>query len=202
MGFSLVETRRNAGFLLFAQQSLFPTGYFCGQKPAAHIMLVSAIVATAHRNVIGHNNQIPWYLPADLAYFKRTTLDHHIIMGRNCFESIGRPLPKRTNIVLSRDPFFTATGVLSARSIEEALGMAFDNGEQEAFIIGGGQLYRDSADLWDKIYLTEVDLDVEGDVFFPEIDPSEWQETWRETHQADEKNEWAYTFRVLERLVS
>jgi dihydrofolate reductase len=163
-------------------------------------MLVSAIVATAHRNVIGHNNQIPWYLPADLAYFKRTTLDHHIIMGRNCFESIGRPLPKRTNIVLTRDPFFTATGVLTAHSLEDALGMAYDNDEQEAFIIGGGAVYRDTLDLWDKIYLTEVDLDVEGDVFFPELNPDEWRETWREAHPADEKNEWAYTFRVLERV--
>jgi dihydrofolate reductase len=163
-------------------------------------MLVSAIVATAEGNVIGKDNQIPWYLPADLAYFKRRTLEHHVIMGRNCFHSIGRPLPKRTNIVISRDPFFVAEGVLVARSIEEALGMAYDAGEQEAFIIGGGQVYRESADLWDKIYLTEVNLRVEGDVFFPEIDPAEWRETWREAHQADAKNEWDYSFRILERL--
>ena len=197
MGFSLVENRRNAGFPLFVQPAVHQA-YFCGKTLPP--MLVSAIVATAHRNVIGHHNQIPWYLPADLAYFKRTTLDHHIIMGRNCFESIGRPLPKRTNIVLTRDPFFTATGVLTAHSVEDALGMAYDNGEQEAFIIGGGALYRDTLDLWDKIYLTEVDVEVEGDVFFPEIDPAEWRETWREAHPADEKNEWAYTFRVLERV--
>lgn len=162
-------------------------------------MLVTAIVATAANRVIGKDNQIPWYLPADLAFFKRTTLDHHIIMGRNCFESIGRPLPKRTNIVITRDPFFTATGVLTARSVEEALGMAFDNEETEAFIIGGGQIYRETMDLWDKIYLTEVNLDVEGDVFFPEINPDEWTETWREERQKDEKNEYDYTFRLLER---
>jgi dihydrofolate reductase len=163
-------------------------------------MLVSVIVATAKNNVIGKDNQIPWYLPADLAYFKRTTLDHHIIMGRNCFRSIGRPLPKRTNIVVTRDPFFRADGVLVAHSVEEALGMAFDNGEHEAFIIGGGAIYRETQDLWDKIYLTEVDLEVEGDVFFPEINPSEWYETWRERHEPDEKNKWAYTFRILERI--
>lgn len=163
-------------------------------------MIVSAIVATARNKVIGKDNQIPWYLPADLAYFKRTTLDHHVLMGRNSFRSIGRPLPKRTNIVITRDPFFKADGVQVAHSVEEALGMAYDNGETEAFIIGGGEIYRDSMDLWDKVYLTEVDMEVEGDVFFPVLDPAEWRETWRETHVPDAKNEWAYTFRILERV--
>lgn len=163
-------------------------------------MLISAIVAVAKNNVIGKDNQIPWYLPADLSYFKRTTLGHHIIMGRNSFRSIGRPLPKRTNIVVTRDPFFTAEGVLVAHSVEEALGMAYDNEETEVFIIGGGAIYRDSMDLWDKLYLTEVDIEPEGDVFFPEIDPSEWRETWREEHPADEKNEHGYTFLLLERV--
>lgn len=162
-------------------------------------MIISAIVATAHNNVIGKDNQIPWYLPADLSYFKKTTLDHHLIMGRNCFRSIGRPLPKRTNIVVTRDPFFTADGVLIAHSVEEALGIAYDGGETEVFIIGGGEIYRETADLWDRIYLTEVELEVEGDVFFPETVSGEWEETWREAHQPDEKNEWAYTFRILER---
>lgn len=162
-------------------------------------MIVSAIVAAAKNNVIGKDNEIPWYLPADFAYFKKTTLNHHVLMGRNCFRSIGRPLPKRTNIVITRDPFFSADGVLVAHSIEEALGMAFDNGEEEVFILGGGEIYRESMDLWDKLYLTEVDIEPEGDVYFPEINADEWQETWRETHQADEKNECGYTFRILER---
>lgn len=165
-------------------------------------MLVSAIVATAQNNVIGKDNQIPWYLPADLAWFKRSTLGHHIIMGRNSFHSIGRPLPKRTNIVVTRDPFFQADGVVVAHSVEEALGIAFDNGETEAFIIGGGAIYRETVDLWDKLYLTEVALEVEGDTFFPEINPAEWRETWREAHTPDDKNECAYTFRILERLES
>ena len=163
-------------------------------------MTVSAIAAIARNRAIGKDNQIPWYLPADLAYFKRTTLEHHIIMGRNSFHSIGRPLPKRTNIVVTRDPFFQADGVLVAHSVEEALGMAFDNGEEEAFIIGGGAIYRETADLWDRIYLTEVNLEVEGEVFFPEINPDEWVETWREHHEPDAKNEWAYTFRILDRV--
>ena len=163
-------------------------------------MLVSAIVAVSKNNVIGKDNQIPWYLPADLAWFKRTTLGHHIIMGRNSFRSIGRPLPKRTNIVVTRDPFFVAEGVLVAHSIEEALGMAYDAGETEAFIIGGGVLYRESADLWDKLYLTTVDLETEGDVFFPDLEPEAWREVWQEHHEADAKNEWAYTFKILERV--
>jgi dihydrofolate reductase len=128
-------------------------------------MIVSAIVAVAKNGVIGAEGQIPWYLPADLAWFKKTTLGHHIIMGRNSFHSIGRPLPKRTNIVVTRDPFFSAEGVLIAHSVEEALGMAFDNGETEAFIIGGGQIYKESIDLWDKLYLTSVETEPEGDVF-------------------------------------
>ncbi len=163
-------------------------------------MTISAIVAVAKNNVIGKDNQIPWYLPADLGYFKRTTLGHHIIMGRNSFRSIGRPLPKRTNVVITRDIYFSAEGVLVAHSIEEALALAFDNGETEAFIIGGGAVYRESMDLWDKLYLTEVDAEPEGDVFFPEINPADWQETWRETHSADAKNEYGFSFRILERV--
>lgn len=163
-------------------------------------MTISAIVATAHNNVIGKNNEIPWYLPADLAWFKRTTLGHHVLMGRNSFRSIGRPLPKRTNVVITRDPFFTAGGVLTAHSIQEALEMAYDAGETEAFIIGGGEIYRQSAGLWDRVYLTEVDLAAEGDTFFPTLDPAEWRETWREAHAPDAKNEYAYTFRILERI--
>ncbi|MCC6460948.1 MAG: dihydrofolate reductase [Saprospiraceae bacterium] len=162
-------------------------------------MLISAIAAVAKNNVIGKDNQIPWYLPADLAWFKRTTLGHCVLMGRNSFRSIGRPLPKRTNIVITHDPFFMADGVWVAHSLEEALGIALDQGETEAFIIGGGLIYQESADLWDKVYLTEVEASPEGDVFFPVLDPAVWQETWREAHAPDAKNEWGFTFRILER---
>lgn len=162
-------------------------------------MIVSAIVATAKNRVIGKDNDIPWYLPADLKYFKRTTLNHHIIMGRNCFQSIGRPLPKRTNIVITRNPYFVASNCLIARSIEEALSLAHENGETEAFIIGGGQIYVQSLPFWDKLYLTEVDLKVDGDVFFPELNMEEWQLLASEPHEADEKNEFNYTFKVYNR---
>ncbi|MBL7814531.1 MAG: dihydrofolate reductase [Saprospiraceae bacterium] len=162
--------------------------------------MISAIVATAKNGVIGKDNEIPWYLPADFAYFKRTTLNHHIIMGRNCFESIGRPLPKRTNIVITRNPFYIASGCLMVHSITEGVKMAKKNGETEAFIIGGGEIYAQSIDLWDKLYLTEVDLDTEGDVFFPELDMSEWRLVSEEYHTKDEKNEYDYCFKVYERI--
>jgi dihydrofolate reductase len=163
-------------------------------------MTISAIVAIAHNNVIGNDdNQIPWYLPADLAYFKRTTMGCPVIMGRNTFHSIGRPLPKRTNIVITRDPFFRADGIVVAHSLREAIDFAFEAGADEAFIIGGGQIYAQSAALWDRVYLTEVDLEVDGTVHFPELAADEWHEVSREAHLADEKNEYNYVFRVLAR---
>ncbi len=163
-------------------------------------MTISAIVATAKNGVIGKDNDIPWYLPADLKYFKKVTLNHHIIMGRNCFVSIGRPLPKRTNVIVTRNPYYVASNALIVRSIDEALTIAEENGEEEAFIIGGGQIYEASQEYWDKLYLTEVDLEVEGDIFFPKLDLNEWKLISEEPHQADEKNEYAYTFKVLERI--
>ncbi len=162
-------------------------------------MIISAIVACAKNGIIGKDNEIPWYLPADFAYFKRTTMNHHIIMGRNCFESIGRPLPKRTNIVITRNPFYIASGCLMVNSITESLKIASKNGETEAFIIGGGEIYKQSVHLWDKLYLTEVDLDTEGDVFFPKIDLSEWRLVSEEHHLKDEKNEFDFTFKIFEK---
>lgn len=163
-------------------------------------MLVSAIVAAARNRVIGKNNEIPWYLSSDLKYFKRTTLGHHIIMGRKSFESIGRPLPKRTNIIITRNPFFVATGCLIARSVQEALHIALENGETEAFIIGGGQIYELCLPFLDKVYLTEVDATPEGDVYFPILDPDEWALNSSEPHPADEKNDHPYSFNVYDRI--
>ncbi len=162
-------------------------------------MLVSAIVATAHNNVIGKDNDIPWYLPADLKYFKKKTLHHHIIMGRKTYQSIGRPLPKRTNVIITRDPFFIASNCIVKSSLEEALEAAHDNGEEEAFIIGGGMIYELSQSYWDRVYLTEVDLKVEGDIYFPKLDLEKWKLVSSEPHEADEKNEFNYTFKLFER---
>ncbi len=162
-------------------------------------MIISCIAAVAHNNVIGRDNDIPWYLPADLQFFKKITLNHHIIMGKNCYTSIGKPLPKRTNIIITRDLYFISSNCLIARSIGEALEMAHDNGEEEVFVIGGGQVYEQTKDLWNKLYLTEVDLSVDGDVFFPIIDQSEWRLLSEQRHEKDEKNEYNYTFKVYER---
>lgn len=163
-------------------------------------MTLSAIVATDRNGVIGKDDDIPWHLPADLKYFKRRTLNHHIIMGRKTFESIGRPLPKRTNIIVTRNPFFIASNCLVVGSLEEAVQMARENGEVEAFIIGGGMIYEQAMPLIDRLYLTEVDMAVaDGAVFFPAIDESDWAEVSREAHKADEQNPYDYTFRVMER---
>lgn len=162
-------------------------------------MKISCIVATAKNNVIGKDNQIPWHLPADLKYFKKTTTGHHILMGRNCFESIGRALPKRTNVIITRDMFYAVSNCLIAHSVGEALSIAEANGEEEVFIIGGGQIYEQTIDLWDKLYLTEVDLEVEGDVFFPQIDMSEWKLSKKQDCLKDEKNTHNYSFRQYER---
>ena len=162
-------------------------------------MTISCIVAMANNRVIGKDNDIPWYLPADLQYFKKTTLGHTVIMGRNCFVSIGKPLPKRTNIIITRDPYFISTVCLTAHSISEALHLAHDQGESEVFIIGGGQIYEQTQELWDKLYITQVDLEVEGDVFFPEIDLTGWNQISSIANTKDEKNEYDYTFNVYER---
>ena len=163
-------------------------------------MLISTIVATAQNNVIGKDNQIPWYLPADLQYFKKITINHHIIMGRNCFESIGRPLPKRTNVVVTRNPFFIATGCVVTHSIEEALRLAEKNGEEEVFIIGGGEIYQQSVEFWDRIYWTEVALNTEGDVFFPKIEMKNWKLTSEEKHAKDDKNEMDFAFKIYDKI--
>jgi dihydrofolate reductase len=165
-------------------------------------MIVSAIAAAAKNRVIGANGKIPWYLPADLKYFKRTTLHHHVIMGRKTYMSLGKPLPKRTNIILTRDPFFMASNCLIAHTIEEALSLAYDNGEEEAFIAGGAEIYTQSLPYWDKLYLTEVELEPEGDAYFPEIDEDNWKLIKSDAREPDAKNKVPFTFKLFERISS
>lgn len=163
-------------------------------------MKISAIAAVAKNNVIGFQNSIPWYLPADFKYFKKVTTGHPIIMGRSCYESIGKPLPQRTNIIVTRDVFYLVSGCVIVHSIDEALMFAEDTGTEEAFIIGGGQVYSQTVHLWDKLYLTEVDLEPQGDIYFPSLDlKNEWHELSREAHPADDKNEHDFTFVIYER---
>ncbi len=162
-------------------------------------MTLAAIVAMTPDRVIGADNQIPWYLPSDLRYFKRTTLGHPVIMGRKCFRSIGRPLPKRTNIVLSRDPHFIATGIVAARSKSEALAEARATGADTSFVIGGAEIYSLFWEETELLYLTQVNADVAGDVYFPEVDPQTWSLESSEAHSADAKNPFDFEFRVLRR---
>lgn len=162
-------------------------------------MTISAIVAVTKNNVIGKDNQMPWHLPADLAYFKKVTLGHMIIIGRKNFESIGKPLPGRTNIIITRDRSFACSNCKVMHSLEDALFFAHNNNENEVFIIGGGTIYEQSKDLWDKLYLTEIDTIVDGDVFFPEISWSQWHLVSEEQKASDEKNAFNLKFKVYSR---
>lgn len=163
-------------------------------------MIISTIVAANQNNIIGDQNQIPWYLPADLIYFKKITSGHHVLMGRKCFESIGRPLPNRTNIVITNNPYFIVSNCVVMHSIEQGILFAKKNGETELFIIGGGEIYKKTQHLWDRIYLTEVEVECTGDVYFPIIDPQEWKLISSEAHLPNEKNKFPYKFKILERL--
>ena len=153
----------------------------------------SLVVAMARNGVIGRNNQLPWRLPADMAFFKRITMGHPIIMGRRTYESIGKPLPGRLNIVVSGQEGFQAPGCIVARSMEEAYHTA--GNATEACIIGGNAIFEAALPSADTIYLTEVDAEVAGDVYFPPFDRSEWAETELERHAADDRH--AYPFRIL-----
>ncbi len=142
------------------------------------------IVAMNRDRVIGIDNDLPWRLPADLQHFKRTTLGKPIVMGRKTWESLGRPLPGRENIVITRQADFLAQGASVCPSLEAALALAkkwaVENGQQEVMVIGGGQIYNNSLPLCDRIYLTEVDCEVSGDAFYPVLDAGAWQENARE----------------------
>ena len=158
--------------------------------------MIALVVAMAENRVIGKENKLIWHLPADLKHFKNLTTGHPIIMGRKTFESIGKPLPNRTNIVITRQTDFEAEGCLVAHSLSEALMMA-QQMDSDIFVIGGAEIYKQAMFLADTIYLTEVHHTFEGDTFFPEIDSVLWQETSREEHSADEKNTYNYAFVTL-----
>jgi dihydrofolate reductase len=163
------------------------------------VVIVSLLVAMDERRGIGIENRLPWRLSADLRQFKALTMGHHLIMGRKTFESIGRPLPGRTSIVVTRNPAFLPKGCLLANSLESALDLARARGEDEAFVIGGGQIFARALPFADRIYLTQVHATGKADVFFPEFSLEDWVELNSYEHPADEKNEHAFTFRLLER---
>ncbi len=166
-------------------------------------MRIAMIVAAAENGVIGRNNALPWHLPEDLKYFRRTTMGKPIIMGRKTYESIGKPLPGRHNIVVTRNPEWQADGVLAVTSLEEALARAEDfgliEGCEEALVIGGAALYALALPLVERLYFTQVHAQVAGDAYLPPLDLAGWRELSRERHAADGPNPYDYSFVVYER---
>jgi dihydrofolate reductase len=160
-------------------------------------MKISLILAMGRNRVIGRDNQLPWHLPADLAHFKATTMGKPILMGRKTWESIGKALPGRLNIVLTGQAGYTAEGATVVNSIDNAI--AACESADELMVIGGAAVYEALLPVAQKIYLTLVDEEFEGDTFFPQIDEQEWREESREDHSTDDKNAYDYSFRVLKK---
>jgi dihydrofolate reductase len=156
------------------------------------------IVAADEREGIGYRGRIPWHLPADLRRFKALTMGHHLIMGRRTFESIGRPLPGRTTIVLSQRTDYAAAGCLTAPSLAAALDLAQSRGETEVFICGGAAVYRDALRVADALHLTRVHAEFQADTRFPGVDPARWVLRSAEFHPADAENPYPFTFFVYE----
>ena len=165
-------------------------------------MKMSLIVAVSRNGVIGLNNQLPWRLPDDLQYFKSVTMGKPLVMGRKTYDSIGRPLPGRTNIVITRDASWSAAGVNVATTLDEALLLArkacLDSGVDEVMVIGGEQIYRMTITVADRLYVTEVDAEIAGDAFFPTIDPQQWQRNRVELPEVT--GSYSYQFVVLDRI--
>lgn len=166
-------------------------------------MILSIIVAMAHNRVIGLNNQMPWHLPADLAWFKKNTLNKPVIMGRKTFESIGKPLPNRHNIIISRQ-IQTSDSLTSninwVKSIDAAILLAKEQNSDEAFIIGGGNIYNQALPLVSRLYLTHIDANLQGDTHFPDYESEQWKVIYQENHPLDDRNPYPYQFQVLEKI--
>lgn len=161
------------------------------------------IAAMSRNRVIGKDNDIPWHLPDDFKFFKDTTKRHHVIMGRKNYESLPhkfRPLPDRPNVIITRQDSYPVEGAQVVASLEAAIEIARNTEEKEAFIIGGGEIYRLGLEIAETIYLTEIDGEIAGDVFFPEFDKSAWKEVERNHHPADERHEFAFDFVTYEKI--
>jgi dihydrofolate reductase len=164
-------------------------------------VIVSIIAAMDRKRGIGVGNKLPWRLSADLKRFRELTMGHHIIVGRKTFESIGRPLPGRRMIVVTRDRNYKAESCEVAHSVEDATRLARERGESEAFICGGAEIYAQSIEIADRMYLTFVDAEVAADTFFPEFDEQKWDELESVYQPADEKNQFPFTFKLLVRRI-
>ncbi len=169
-------------------------------------MSIALIVAASENNVIGRHNQLPWYLPGDLAYFKAITMTKPVIMGRKTYESIGKPLPGRDNIVITRNADYPAVGIKVVASLQAAIELAQSlllvNGGEEIMVIGGAEIYRQALPMVERVYLTRVHRHIEGDAFFPELAAEQWQEVAREDIAAAEPNPFDFSYLVLDRVMS
>lgn len=166
-------------------------------------MKIVQVVAVAENNAIGKDNRLLWRLPNDMKFFREQTMGHCIITGRKNYESIPekfRPLPGRTNIVVTRQENYSAPGAVVVPTIEAGIAYAKSKGEERLCVIGGGEIFRQMMSVTDEILFTRVHHSFEADVFFPELDPAIWKETWREGHTADEKHKYDYTFIRYERI--
>lgn len=159
---------------------------------------ISLIVAMARNRVIGVDNSLPWHLPADLKHFKSLTMGHHIVMGRKTYDSIGRPLPGRTSIVVTRNRNLEIEGCIIAHTLEQAI--AACGGDDEIFVVGGAELYAQAIRIADRLYMTEIQLDVDGDAHFPAVDPEEWREISREQHIQQGPPALEYHFATYQRV--
>lgn len=159
--------------------------------------MISLIVAIASNGVIGKDNRLPWRLPGDLAYFKRITMGHTIVMGRKTYESIGKPLPGRQNVIVTRNRHFKSEGCIVINSLEEALKLAEND---EVFIIGGAEIYSQAISIVERLYITHVNKEFEGDTYFPQIDSGKWKIISREEGETNEKNPYEYSFLIYERI--
>jgi dihydrofolate reductase len=164
-------------------------------------MQITLIVAKATNNVIGKDNQLIWKLSSDLKRFKNLTSGHHILMGRKTYESLGKPLPNRTHLIITRNPDFEIPeGHYAFASVEDSFIFCNKRGVEKLFIIGGGQIYQETINACDVLEITEVDATPEGDTFFPKIDPTIWKETERESFPPDEKNEYPFAFVTYKKI--
>lgn len=159
---------------------------------------LSIAVAVGENFAIGKNNQLLWHMPADLKFFKQTTSGHTVVMGRKTFDSVGRPLPNRRNIIITRDPELKIDGAEVVNSLDEAISIT-KNEEKSIFIVGGAEIYRQALPKTAILYLTTIHHTFDADTFFPEIDRNDWNVISSDSHKADEKNKYNYTFEVLER---
>ena len=160
-------------------------------------MIISLIVATDEKGGIGKDNRLPWHLRSDLKRFKVLTMGHHLVMGRRTFETIGKLLPGRIMVVVTRNTAYHPKGCIVVNSLEAAIDIAKNNQETEVFVIGGGELFKQAIDIADKVYLTTVHAEVNADVFFPKLDPSKWKLLWSERTASGEQDDFESDFKIL-----